>query len=91
MMSILGTDFKNSKFSANIIIKALEACTFWAITRKKLNQEKYYYKRIFDLLAEVQQKNSNTFLIKYPYPVNQIELDIGTKLAYCDVGQGAQH
>ena len=38
----------------------------------------------------MQQKNSNTFLIKYPYPVNQIELDFGAKLAYCDVGQGTR-
>jgi pimeloyl-ACP methyl ester carboxylesterase len=40
----------------------------------------------FDLLAGVQ----NTFHVKYPYPVKQIELDQGTKLAYCDVGKGEQ-
>jgi len=38
------------------------------------------------LLAGVQ----NTFHVKYPYPVKQIELDLGKKLAYCDVGKGEQ-
>lgn len=32
----------------------------------------------------------NTYHVKYPYPVYQIGLDLGTKLAYCDVGKGQQ-
>lgn len=33
----------------------------------------------------------NTFHVKYPYPVKQIELDLETKLAYCDVGEGERN
>lgn len=32
----------------------------------------------------------NTFHVKYPYPVEQIELDLGVNIAYCDVGKGEQ-
>jgi pimeloyl-ACP methyl ester carboxylesterase len=32
----------------------------------------------------------NTFHVKYPYPVKQIQLNFGAKLAYCDVGKGEQ-
>jgi pimeloyl-ACP methyl ester carboxylesterase len=32
----------------------------------------------------------NEFHVKYPYPVKQIELDHGTKLAFCDEGEGEQ-